>query len=54
MVLTYLVEFTDEAVNGLALRLELLNRQSHRQKVFQDVVEERRDVLINLEWRSFG
>lgn len=54
VVLADLVEFSYEAVDGLPLRLALLDRQAHGEEIFQDVIQERRHVLVNLERRSFG
>lgn len=39
MILTYLIEFTDKTVNGLSLRLSLLNGQTHRKKILQNVIQ---------------
>lgn len=54
VVLADLVELSYEAVNGLSLRLTLLDRQAHGEEIFQDVIQKRRHVLVNLKRRSFG
>lgn len=54
VVLADLVEFTYEAVNRLPLRLTLLDRQAHWEEIFEDVIQECRNVLVNPKRRSFG
>lgn len=53
IVLTYLVELSDEAENGLSFRLTLLERQAHWEEIFHEVVQQWRRVLFDFKGRSF-
>lgn len=49
MISSNLVEFSNEAVDGLSFRFTLFNRQSHRKEIFHEGVKQWRSFVVNFE-----